>query len=148
MKKLAWYLCTIASTSKVNWGLCKTSKTWGILTTGDYSSHDRARKGDNLLFWLAGRGYVGYASVTEDTRAPQEDSEVPWQGGQERYGLVIPLSDIIEFSSPVLLKFVNRKQAVTGLDQSMFQRGYMPITDSAASSVKEIFANEQNKISN
>ena len=135
---MSWYLCTIASTASVNWSLCKSSKTWGILTTGGYSSHDRARKGDNLLFWLAGIGYVGFAEVIENTRAPENELEVPWDGGKARYGLVIPLSEVVEFKSPVLLKFANRKQMITGLDQSMFQRGYMPITDVAAISVKEL----------
>jgi hypothetical protein len=62
-------------------------------------------------------------------------SEVPWQGGSERYGLVIPLTELIEIKPPLLLKFINRKQELTNLDQSMFQRGFMPITDSAANAV-------------
>lgn len=132
---MAWYLCTIASTSKKNWELCKQSKTWGIITQGGHGSGDRARKGDNLLFWLGGTGYVGYSEVTENTRAPQSPEEVPWMGGKERYGLIIPLKQITEFDKPIMLKFANRKQAVTNLDQSMFQRGYMPITDVIANDI-------------
>jgi hypothetical protein len=129
---LSWYLCTIASNAKENWRLCIDSKTWGIITTNRYSSGDRARKGDQLLFWLAGTGYVGFGEVSQDTRPPLSSSEVPWQGGQERFGLVIPLVEIIEFESPILLKFITRKQQETQIDQSMFQRGFMPINDSAA----------------
>jgi hypothetical protein len=135
---MGWYLCTVASTSQKNWELCKNSLTWGINTKGDYSSKDKARKGDFLLFWLGGKGFVGYAKVLEDTRAPNRPEEVPWNGGQATYGLIIPLVDLVEFESPRMLKFVNRKQTKTGLDQSMFQRGYMPINDVAAAAVIEM----------
>lgn len=129
---MSWYLCTIASGAKENWKLCIDSKTWGIITTNRYSSGDRARKGDQLLFWLAGTGYVGFGKVSQDTRPPVSSDEVPWQGGQERFGLVIPMTEVIQFDSPILLKFTNRKQEGTQIDQSMFQRGFMPINDRAA----------------
>jgi hypothetical protein len=132
---MAWYLCTISSTSKRNWELCKVSRTWGIITKGGHGSKDRAREGDDLLFWLGGVGYVGHATVIENTRAPIKAEEVPWSGGQERYGLVIPLKEITEFNQPITLKFTNRRQEVTNLDQSMFQRGFMPITNVLAESV-------------
>ena len=106
-----------------------------MITSSQYGSGDRARKGDTLLFWLAGTGYVGFGEVLEDTRPPKNASEVPWQGGSERYGLIIPLSGITEIHPPLLLKFINRKQELTRLDQSMFQRGFMPITDVAAKEV-------------
>ena len=129
---MSWYLCTIASKSKENWKLCKESNTWGIITSSGYSSGDRARKGDRLLFWLGGTGYVGHGEVGEDTRPPLSNSEVPWQGGQERFGLVIPINGITEFATPIFLKFSNRKQEGTKIDQSLFQRGFMPINDSSA----------------
>jgi hypothetical protein len=132
---MTWYLCTIASSSKINWKLTIQSKTWGLITSSSYGSGDRSRQDDSLLFWLAGSGYVGFGNVSEDTRAPKNISEVPWQGGSERYGLVIPMSEIIEFENPIMLKFQNRKQLLTNLDQSMFQRGFMPITNNAANEV-------------
>lgn len=132
---MTWYLCTIASSSKINWKLTIQSKTWGLITSSSYGSGDRSRQDDSLLFWLAGSGYVGFGKVSEDTRAPKNISEVPWQGGSERYGLVIPMSEIIEFENPIMLKFQNRKQLLTNLDQSMFQRGFMPITNNAANEV-------------
>ena len=58
-------------------------------------------------------------------------------GGQERYGLVIPLKELTVFEAPKMLKFINRRQEKTGLDQSMFQRGYMPITDVSANAAME-----------
>ena len=129
---MSWYLCTIASSAKVNWRLCKESNTWGIITTNRYSSGDRARKDDHLLFWLAGTGYVGFGQVSENTRPPLSSMETPWEGGRDRFGLVIPISEIIEFPVPIHMKFVNRKQQDTQFDQSMFQRGFMPITDNSA----------------
>jgi hypothetical protein len=132
---MTWYLCTISSSSKINWKLTIQSKSWGLITSSRYGSGDRSRQGDSLLFWLAGSGYVGFGNVSEDTRAPKNISEVPWQGGSERYGLVIPMSEIIEFEKPIMLKFQNRKQLLTNLDQSMFQRGFMPITNNAANEV-------------
>lgn len=135
---MGWYLCTIASTSRKNWELCKVSQTWGINTKSEYASKDRARKGDNLLFWLGGKGFVGHARVSGNTRPPFSSDEAPWEGGQEKYGLVIPLEEFIEFESPKMLKFINRRQDKTGLDQSMFQRGYMPIPDVSANVVLDI----------
>ena len=132
---MTWYLCTISSSSRINWKLTIQSKTWGLITSSRYGSGDRSRQDDSLLFWLAGSGYVGFGNVSEDTRAPKNISEVPWQGGSERYGLVIPMSEIIEFEKPIMLKFQNRKQLLTNLDQSMFQRGFMPITNNAANEV-------------
>lgn len=129
---MAWYLCTIASTSKNNWNLCKRSLTWGISTRSGYASGDRARKGDYLLFWLGGEGFVGTAEVKEDTRAPISDNEVPWSGGRSQYGLVIPLTNVRIFEKPLKLTFENRVQNKTGLEQFVFQRGYMPISDTAA----------------
>ena len=129
---LGWYLCTIAAGSKRNWDLCKISKTWGVNTNSEYVSKDRARKDDNLLFWLGGKGYLGYAKVTEDMRPPISREETPWVGGQQIYGLVIPLELLVEFEVPRKLRFTNRIQDKTGLEQSMFQRGYMPITDLSA----------------
>lgn len=129
---MSWYLCTIASTAKLNWQLCRESKTWGIITTNRYSSGDRARKGDHLLFWLAGTGYVGFGQVSENTRPPLSSIETPWEGGKDRFGLVIPLSGITEFTFPIHLKFINRKQQETQIDQNMFQRGFMPINDISA----------------
>jgi hypothetical protein len=139
---MAWYLCTIASNSKVNWDLCKVSRTWGINTQGGHGSRDRAREGDDLLFWLGGIGYVGHAKVVENTRAPIEEYEVPWPGGLQRYGLVIPLEEINEFKNPLKLRFTNRKQELTNLDQSMFQRGFMPITNVVAESIKKLAKSE------
>ena len=129
---MSWYLCTISSTARLNWQLCKESNTWGIITTNRYSSGDRARKGDHLLFWLAGTGYVGFGQVSENTRPPLSGIETPWEGGKDRFGLVIPMFAITEFVSPIHLKFVNRKQQETGIDQNMFQRGFMPINDTSA----------------
>ncbi len=132
---MAWYLCTISSRSKENWHYCKKSSTWGIQTLGEYASKDRARKNDNLLFWIGGVGYVGVAKVKRDTRVPSSDDEVPWAGGKQRFGLIIPFNNLNEFENPLLFRFENRIQDKTGLDQSYFQRGYMPINDSVANVV-------------
>lgn len=129
---MAWYLCTIASSSKKNWDLCQQSLTWGISTKSGFASGDKARKGDNLIFWIGGIGFVGTARAAEDTRPPINKKEVPWLGGQVQYGLVIPLDEIKLFRKPLKLTFENRKQRKTGLEQFVFQRGYMPITDEVA----------------
>jgi EVE domain len=135
---MAWYLCTISASSKRNWELCKESQTWGINTSAGYASMDKARKKDNLLFYLATVGFIGFAEVAEDTRPPKSSAEAPWLGGISRFGLVIPLKPIKEFSKPYKLKFIDKKQEITNLDNSMFQRGYMPINDSVGELIVDL----------
>jgi hypothetical protein len=135
---VSWYLCTISASSKRNWSLCKESLTWGISTASGFASSDRAKLGDALLFWVATIGYVGMAQVLEDVRPPNSILEVPWLGGQKKYGLVIPIGNLREFSPPLKLGFNGRKQIGTELDQSTFQRGYMPISDKAAGFVNQL----------
>jgi hypothetical protein len=131
---VAWYLCTLSSGSK-NWELCKRFNLWGINTSSGFASSDRARKKDFLLFWRAGIGYVARAEVVEDSRPPISEVEAPWLGGTQRYGLIVPFSHLQEFPSPVLLRFQNNKQELTLLNQSAFQRGFIPINDSVAEKV-------------
>lgn len=132
---MSWYLCTISATSKKNWELCKISGTWGISSGPGFASRDRARSGDNLLFWLGSVGYVGTAVVSENSRPPLTDEEVPWFGGRDRFGLIIPFIELLEFHPPRKIGFTGRVQKGTSLDQSVFQRGFMPINDSAANFV-------------
>ena len=135
---MAWFLCTISSTSKSNWQKCKDANMWGIATSTGFASNDVARKGDSLLFWLSGIGFVGYSNVTETTRRPKEASETPWLGGADKYGLVIPMKLVKEIHPPLKLKFIDGRQEKTGILQPYFQRGFMPINDSAANVVIEM----------
>jgi hypothetical protein len=135
---MAWYLCTIAASSKGNWQKCIDSGMWGIATSADNTRIDPAREGDELLFWLAGSGYCGYAKVLENTRKPKDSSETPWLGGMSRYSLVVPMKVVREFKTPLKMKFANGKQELTGILQPYFQRGYMPISDDSAQSVIDL----------
>lgn len=128
---MSWYLCTISAGSN-NWELCRKSSTWGINTSSGFASSDRARKNDSLLFWRAGIGYVAQALVSEDCRSPRSKQEAPWLGGPQKFGLIIPFVNLVEFSEPILLRFSNNRQERTLLPHSALQRGFIPINDSTA----------------
>jgi len=140
---MSWFLCTISSTSKINWQKCKDVGMWGIATSTGYASNDSARNGDSLLFWISGVGYVGYADVVEDTRRPTNSSETPWLGGSSKYGLVIPMKIVSEMIPPLKLKFEGGKQIGTGILQAYFQRGFMPIKDDSANLVIGLYSDSK-----
>lgn len=119
----------------MNWEICREYALWGIKTSSGFASVDRARKGDNLLFWRSKIGFAATALVTEDSRTPQTPNETPWPGGMKTYGIVIPFSNLKEFETPVYLKFHLYKQEITGLSSSALQRGFVPITDKIANQV-------------
>ena len=116
---------------------------WGIATSTGYASNDSARKGDQLLFWISGVGYVGYADVIENTRRPADPGETPWLGGSTKYGLVIPMKMATEIQPPLKLKFEDGRQIGTGILQAYFQRGFMPINDDSANVVIELLSKSQ-----
>lgn len=129
---MAWFVCTIAKQSERNWDLCKSVGLWGVSTVNGRLHVARAECGDKLLFWLATKGFLGWAEVVADSRPPRDLSETPWGGGQRRYGLVVPMQIKYECEKPVWLAFENNRQKFTEIPQFALQRGFSQIPDTAA----------------
>ena len=106
---MAWLLATIGKSDSRNWEICKEHNLWGISVLGESDFIHKASKGDNLLFWVSGKGFVGTAVAIEDTRVPRGPEETPWRGGNSRYGFIIPVK--------------------TGIPLAYFRRGFQPIGD-------------------
>jgi len=129
---VSWHLCTIAADSSRNWVLCKEVSAWGVHTQRENVRSGRCGEGDQLLFWLASKGFAGYARVTENIRQPKDATEAPWLGGPSRYGLIVPFEMELELPKPLPLKFVNHKQEKTGINLFQLRRGFVGINDQAA----------------
>lgn len=132
---MSWFLCTISRHEPSNWGKCKEIGLWGV--PGSVSAVREVKRGDRLLFWIGGKGYVGYGVVTEDGRVPQARQEAPWPGGLARWNYVIPIRVQVEIEQPLRLKFARSVQEQTGFSASRFQRGFSPIEDIPAQKIAE-----------
>jgi hypothetical protein len=132
---MPWYLCTISRHEPSNWGKCKDSGLWGI--PGVVKAAMDVKRGDRLLFWMGGRGYIGYGVVMEQGRVPQYRNEIPWPGGLARWTYLIPMRVQVEVKNPVRLKFHRSVQEQTGFPATKFQRGLAPINDEPAQRVAE-----------
>jgi hypothetical protein len=126
---MTWYVAVIAKESVRNWQLCKDIGLWGISTSGRPKIAGRVRKGDKLVVWQSGAGWIAYANVTADSRAPIGKEETPWGGGLYRFGLVVPTSVVFEPKSPKFLPFKDRQQTITGLPLFTLRRGFSMIPD-------------------
>ena len=132
---MAWFLCTISRHEPSNWKKCKEAGLWGI--PGVVHASKEAKRGDRLLFWMGGRGYIGYGIVLEQGRVPQRRDEVPWPGGLARWTYLIPMRVQIEIAEPVRLKFQRSIQDQTRFSTTKFQRGFAPIESEPAQAVAE-----------
>ena len=128
---MAWFLCTVARDSPRNWAICKEVSAWGVSTTHENFRLDRAKPGDRLLVWLAGKGYVATATVSDAMRRPTDKADAPWPGGLHRYGAVVPFRLDLELDPPLNLRFQNNRQTATGINLFQLRRGFIAIPDTA-----------------
>ena len=132
---MAWILATIGKSDTRNWEICKEHNLCGISVLGKNNFVHKASRGDSLFFWVGGKGFVGTAVATEDSRVPSGPEEIPWRGGNSRYGFIIPIEFDREFNKPIKLNFSNNIQEKTGIPLAYFRRGFQPIGDIQAEKV-------------
>lgn len=133
---MTWFVCTISPSEPRNWQLCKQFGLWGY-TRGI----PKCVPGDHLLYWVGGRGYIGYGLVTGHPRVPRSRSEAPWAGGTARFTAVVPMKVLLEVDHPIFLRFIQNVQVDTGLNTGHFQRGMSVIPDAAATALTERLLN-------
>ena len=90
---------------------------------------DQVKKGDYLIFYLASKGFIGMASITDPMKKPLNRDETPWAGGMYRYGVVIPFSLEIELEEPLKKPFVEMKVDGTKITATALRRGFAPISN-------------------
>ena len=140
---MTWHVAVIAKESARNWQLCKDVGLWGISTSGRPKPPGRVHKSDKLVVWQSGAGWIAYAEVNGDSRAPVGKQETPWGGGLYRFGLVVPIKVIFEPKSPKFLPFKDRIQTATGLPLFALRRGFCIISDEIGQKIlKEIYGTE------
>lgn len=136
--EMSSWICVISNQSPKNWGLCKEFGLYGIAAY-NRKLHNLVKKDDQMLFWYARHGFLGYGIATEDSRTPTGPEEVPWGGGISRFSIVVPFKVVYECLDPVPLPFVSGKQLKTGISAYTLQRGFASITEDAASAaIKEM----------
>ena len=143
---MTWFVGAIAKESAHNWGLCKDISHFGISTGGRKVGVSNIKKGDKLLVWLGGTGFIGIAKITGVPRNPVSREEAPWGGGLHRFGLIFPIEVVFEPKAPIWLGFQDGKQEKTGMAQMALRRGFSAITDSAGEAAEEIIKANPNGI--
>ena len=129
---MSWFVCAIGKYSPGNWDLCKQVGAYGV--SGGHG-RPRAEAGDQLLIWLAGRGYVAEAVVTGPPIVPRTKEEAPWPGGLHRFAFVVPMRVVAEVREPISFRFVGGIQPDTDVSTAQLQRGMALISDSGAMKV-------------
>jgi hypothetical protein len=140
---MSWFICNISPKEPGNWDLCKQVGLWGVPGGRGLGAARRPKQGDHFLFWLGGRGYVGYGLVTGEPRTPHDRAEAPWPGGKYRFSLVIPFKLQLEADKPYRLAFVNGRQEVTGLSSASLQLGLARIPDEMAARVTAVLLDRE-----
>jgi hypothetical protein len=128
------FIGTIAKESARNWPICRSTGFWGIPRTAQSHRH-LPDKGDQLLIWLAGMGFVAECLATGPPRTPSNDDEVPWPGGVASYRQVIPMVVEYETTQPVRLTFQRGLNRETGIQLHMLRSGLTDIQENVAANL-------------
>ncbi len=131
---MAWYLCTIGAKQPGNWDIAKAHGIWGI-PASPFGRRIRATIGDDLLFWLGGKGFIARGIVTGPPVTPLSKQEAPWPGSHYRFRVVIPMKVVLEAPQPVRFRFEGFIQEETGLNKNMFLGGFTEMPSAAAEMV-------------
>jgi len=117
--------------------MCKEIGLYGVS-----SYHSKLRYevnvGDDLIFWMTKKGFLGHATVTGKPRAPKGAHEAPWAGGVSRFSHVVPFSLDFECKEPVFVSFEKGYQKGTGISGFSLQRGFAAITDASGKAALKV----------
>ena len=123
-----WFICTLSKQGFKNWDICKEISAWGIASGEKKPRLDRAKKGDYLIIYGAGKGLVATAIVTGPMRRPESREEAPWAGGIYRYGAIVPFKILVEPETPVWIPYTNMIINGTSIHTSRLQKGFSMIS--------------------
>ena len=124
----SWFICTLSRESFKNWEICKEISFWGIASGDKKPNLDRAKIGDHLVIYAAGRGFIATALVTGEMKRPKTREEAPWAGGIYRYGALVPFKILLELEAPLKITFTNMVFDGTSIHTSRLQKGFSMIS--------------------
>lgn len=125
----SWFICTISKEGFKNWEICKNISAWGIAASGDRKPKlDSVKKGDHLVIYAAGKGFISTAVVTGPMKRPTTKEQAPWAGGVYRYGAIVPFKILIELSEPLKIPFTKMFFDRTQIHTSRLQKGFSMIS--------------------
>jgi len=125
----SWFICTISKEGFKNWEICKEISAWGIAASGERKPRlDRVVKGDHLIIYAAGKGFLSTAIVTSPMRRPLSHEEAPWPGGVYRYGAIVPFKILIETKNPLKISLTKMVFDGTEIHTSRLQKGFSMIS--------------------
>lgn len=139
---MTWFICAISGSSPQNWDLCKATGLYGVATSSSKLQYE-VNVGDDLVFWLTKKGYVGHATVTGKPRPPKSSAEAPWPGGLYRFSIVVPFKLDLECEDPVFMSFERSRQKNTGIASFSLQRGFALISDNAGETALKAMQNAE-----
>jgi hypothetical protein len=123
-----WFICTLSRESFKNWEICKSISFWGIASGEKKPKLDRAKAGDHLVIYAAGKGFIATALVTGEMKRPQTREEAPWAGGIYRYGALVPFKVLLELEEPLVIPFTKMVIDGTSIHSSRLQKGFSMIS--------------------
>lgn len=126
--QISWFICTISNQARHNWDIAKEFKLWGIPTSGRKVDLSLAKKNDNLIFYLASKGFLAYAHLTGGMKVPLSKEEAPWAGGIYRYGVVMPFNIDLELTTPLLKPFKNNIIEGTSISTVGLRKGFTRVS--------------------
>jgi hypothetical protein len=123
-----WFICTLSRESFKNWEICKDVSAWGIASGEKKPKLDRAKVGDHLIIYAAGKGFIAVGLVTGEMKRPQSKEEAPWSGGIYRYGALVPFRVLLELKEPLQIPFTKMVFNGTSIHTSRLQKGFSMIS--------------------
>lgn len=135
MSAVTTYVYTILGKSPRNCELCRETGMYGI---PGHNRKQSARKGERIVIWMGGNGYIAEVEIAADPRIPQSRDEAPWPGGLYTYGWVIPFKIALEVKNGVTFPFVGQQQQRTGVSKAGLQRSLALVSAEGAKVITDV----------
>ena len=121
---MRYFVATISPKYPKNYDQCKVSGLWGM--TNRKAEAELVSKGDRILFWLGGVGFVGEAEALEKVRELSGYDWKPYDPRDFNWGFKIKF--LREFETPLHYRFPGGVNSVIGIKSSDFQfKAFFPI---------------------
>ena len=128
-----WVAAFVGDHARENHGI--TSRTNVFCVSSNRSPIRKASPGDRVLFYLAGRGFVGSAEISSSARAP---SNVPEWHSKSPPVWQLSVENLCPFPEPISYKFpVNAPHPVLGFHRYGLTSGFLALPESGFEDVLE-----------
>lgn len=114
---MKYFIATISPRFPKNYDTCKALGLWGM--TNLKADAELVRKGDKILFYLGGIGFISIAEAEETVRKLSGNDWKPYDPRDFKWGFKIKFLE--EFDKPRRYRFPGGKNPETGIKSSDFQ---------------------------